>query len=75
MDAEKCGDLARDVMPRIRQFFIESSEENQQNFERKLYVIRRRLHKVVEDINECYVVSLSTRTIVYKGLSDRGPTP
>ncbi len=68
VDSEKCGDLARRVMPRIRQFFIESSEENQQDFERKLYVIRRRLHKVVEDINECYVVSLSTRTIVYKGL-------
>lgn len=68
VDPEKCGELARDVMPRIRQFFIARNEEDQQDFERKLYVIRRRLHKVAEDINECYVVSLSTRTIVYKGL-------
>ena len=68
VDQEKCGELARDVMPRIRQFFIACSEDEQQDFERKLYVIRRRLHKIVEDINECYVVSLSTRTIVYKGL-------
>ncbi|MDQ4106437.1 MAG: glutamate synthase large subunit, partial [Actinomycetota bacterium] len=68
VDAERCGDLARRVMPRIRQFFIESSEDDQQAFERKLYVIRRRLHKAVEDINECYVASLSASTVVYKGL-------
>src|SRR3712207_8653261 len=37
-------------------------------FERKLYVIRRRLHREVGASHRCYVVSLSARTLVYKGL-------
>jgi glutamate synthase (NADPH) large chain len=60
------GELARSVIPRIRQFFVENRAEDEGAFERKLYVIRRRLHKEAE--GSCYVVSLSGRTIVYKGL-------
>jgi glutamate synthase (NADPH/NADH) large chain len=66
--AERAGRLARRVMPRIRQFFIERRAGDEAAFERKLYVIRRRLHKAVEDSRCCYVVSLSCRTVVYKGL-------
>jgi glutamate synthase (NADPH) large chain len=65
---EKIGRLARRVMPRIRQFFIERRGGDEAAFERKLYVIRRRLHKAIEDSRCCYVVSLSCRTVVYKGL-------
>ncbi len=69
VDPSKVGENARSVMPRIRQFFIEAGDvEDQDAFERKLYVIRRRLHKAVEETHGCYVVSLSSRTIVYKGL-------
>ena len=69
VNMEKCGDLARDVMPRfMRQFFIERNTETEEDFERKLYVIRRRLHKAVEYTGNHYVVSLSASTIVYKGL-------
>ena len=69
VDPSKAGKNARSVMPRIRQFFIEAGDaEDQDAFERKLYVIRRRLHKDVEETHGCYVVSLSSRTIVYKGL-------
>ena len=60
------GQLARSVMPRIRQFFVENRLGDEMAFERKLYVIRRRLHREIED--RCYVVSLSGRTLVYKGL-------
>jgi hypothetical protein len=38
------------------------------DFERKLYVIRRRLHKETEGSPGCYVVSLSSKTVIYKGL-------
>jgi glutamate synthase domain-containing protein 1 len=62
------GELARSVMPRIKQFFVENRAEDEAAFERKLYVIRRRLHKAIEMENSCYVVSLSARTLVYKGL-------
>ena len=65
---EVAGRLARGVMPHIRQFFVERHAKDEAAFERKLYVIRRRLHKAVGDSQSCYVVSLSARTIVYKGL-------
>ncbi|MGH3088302.1 MAG: glutamate synthase large subunit, partial [Rubrobacteraceae bacterium] len=68
VNPEHCGELARQVMPRIRQFFIESNASDQDAFERKLYVIRRMLHTAAGDSSSCYVVSLSSRTILYKGL-------
>jgi len=65
---EAVGRVARSVMPRIRQFFIARRGGDEAAFERKLYVIRRRLHKAIEDSHGCYVVSLSSKTIIYKGL-------
>ena len=53
------GHDARAVMPRIRQLFIDSSDE------RRLYVVRRQIEKAAE---KTYVCSCSSRTIVYKGL-------
>jgi glutamate synthase domain-containing protein 1 len=67
-EPEHAGRLARKVMPRIRQFFVERENGDADAFERKLYVIRRRLHRAVEETHGAYVVSLSSRTIVYKGL-------
>ena len=61
------GDKARVCMPRIVQAFIEKPEEVQPglDFERKLYIARR----IFEESNdETYVVSMSSRTIVYKGM-------
>ena len=46
-------------MPRIRQFFVGRRAEDGEAFERKLYVIRRRLHKETENSQGCYVVSLA----------------
>jgi glutamate synthase domain-containing protein 1 len=72
VDLSKIGVTARDIAPVIRQVFLERNASNAAAFERKLYVIRRRLHHVVHDkyggADSCYVVSLSSRTIVYKGL-------
>ncbi len=65
---EAAGRLARGVMPRIRQFFIERNTKDEAAFERKLYVIRRLLHNAVDASHGCYVVSLSSKTIIYKGL-------
>ena len=63
------GKVARSVMPRIRQFFVgRRGGGDEMAFERKLYVIRRRLHKEIQDSQGCYVVSLSSRTVIYKGL-------
>ncbi len=61
------GQKAKDSMPSIWQAFIKRPDNLEQDidFERRLYVIRR----VFEQSNDkTYVVSLSCRTIVYKGM-------
>ena len=64
---EILGKRAVDVMPYIAQGFVSKPADVNPglDFDRKLYVIRR----VFEQSNEdSYVVSLSSRTIVYKGM-------
>ena len=61
------GQKALDSMPYIMQGFVKRPENVEKGlpFDRKLYVARR----VFEQSNEeTYVVSLSSRTIVYKGM-------
>ena len=64
---EILGKRAVDVMPYIAQGFVSKPADVNPglDFDRKLYVVRR----VFEQSNEdSYVVSLSSRTIVYKGM-------
>ena len=64
---EILGRKARDRMPFIEQAFVARPERAEPGlpFDRKLYVARR----VFEQSNDnTYVVSLSSRTIVYKGM-------
>ena len=64
---EVLGEKARSCMPHIVQAFIKKPEhvEKGLEFERKLYIARR----VFEQSNDnTYVVSMSSRTIVYKGM-------
>lgn len=66
-DTNAIGKRALDCMPAIMQCFIKrpSGVKKGLDFDRKLYVARR----VFEQSNEdTYVVSLSSRTIVYKGM-------
>ncbi len=61
------GRRAVDCMPYIMQGFVKKPKETEKglDFDRKLYIARR----VFEQSNEnTYVVSLSSRTIVYKGM-------
>jgi glutamate synthase domain-containing protein 2/glutamate synthase domain-containing protein 1/glutamate synthase domain-containing protein 3 len=74
-EASACGWLARRAMPEIRQVFIRkgSGIKDAAALERKLYVIRKRVECAVRDADvrdseSFYVASLSTRTIVYKGM-------
>ena len=66
-DTKVIGQRALDCMPYIEQCFIQrpSGVKKGLDFDRRLYVARR----VFEQSNEdTYVVSLSSRTIVYKGM-------
>ena len=64
---EVLGTKARECMPCIMQCFIERPENCKKGleFDRRLYILRRQFEKT--QLNT-YVVSLSSRTIVYKGM-------
>ena len=72
--ADAIGRLARASQPYIEQIFLAPQRPiSQDALERKLYVVRRRVEKEIaaSDLREkdfFYIPSLSTRTIVYKGL-------
>jgi glutamate synthase (ferredoxin) len=78
VDPTQPGEVARRTQPDIRQVFIapvgvERDVEDPSGFERRLYMIRKRIEGSVraaaaEGAPACYVASLSSRTIVYKGL-------
>jgi glutamate synthase (NADPH/NADH) large chain len=61
------GAPARDCMPCIMQCFIERPEGTERGiaFDRLLYVVRREFEQSSDDT---YICSLSSRTIVYKGM-------
>ncbi len=66
-DPDVLGTRARECMPNIFQVFIKRPEEAEKDidFDRMLYIIRREFEQ--SSVNT-YVVSLSCRTIVYKGM-------
>ena len=70
---EAIGESARRSMPLIRQILVTRGEVPREDFERKLYVIRRLSEKAFgdwknDDTSQYYICSLSSKTIVYKGL-------
>jgi glutamate synthase (NADPH) large chain len=72
--ASAIGRVARASQPYIQQIFVSCASGMEGDaFERKLYVVRKRAENEVrqsgiEDAEMFYIPSLSSRTIVYKGL-------
>ena len=72
--ASTIGRVARASQPYIQQIFVgRAASMDEDAFERKLYVVRKRAENEVkesgiEDAEAFYIPSLSCRTIVYKGL-------
>ena len=67
------GKSARESMPQIKYFFVGSAENNQNVLERKLLLIRKIAESKVRSREDSlysgfHIPSLSSRTIVYKGL-------
>ena len=64
---EILGQAALDCMPYIRQCFLARPEDCDRgiDFDRRLYVLRREFE---QSNDETFVVSCSSRTIVYKGM-------
>ncbi len=68
VDETACGELARACAPQVRQLFIAAGErfDDADEFERSLFVIRRRAER--ELAPKVSFPSFSCRTIVYKGM-------
>ncbi len=72
--ADAIGRIARASQPYIEQIFIERPEEiSRPEFDRKLYVIRKRAESEIaasgiKESDFFYIPSLSSRVIIYKGL-------
>ncbi|MEO8345163.1 MAG: glutamate synthase-related protein [Betaproteobacteria bacterium] len=74
-DNSGLSERTKEVEPVIRQVFVArgSRDMDQDAFERKLYIIRKRAGHAVQSLHlrhgrEYYVPSFSTRTIIYKGM-------
>jgi glutamate synthase domain-containing protein 2/glutamate synthase domain-containing protein 1/glutamate synthase domain-containing protein 3 len=72
-NSQRIGQVARSVEPEFKQAFVgKAADLTPEEFERKLYVIRKRLYNTVQlsvlsQKSYYYFCSLSSRTIVYKG--------
>ena len=74
-DNSVLGFSVKPIEPLIRQIFIAPGPEcpDVAAFERKLFVIRKQVHHAIwdqtlRDADQFYIPSLSTRTVVYKGM-------
>ena len=71
VDVEVTGEKAKATRPEIEQIMIAGRPQiSEDDFERELYIIRRRIENRVlaEHINDFYICSLSSRTVIYKGM-------
>ncbi|MGD1928384.1 MAG: glutamate synthase-related protein [Leptolyngbyaceae cyanobacterium] len=72
------GLLAQQNQPCIEQFFVHSDQASGDELERELYRLRRQVHRslmgwqgdaaIAPPLQETYICSFSSRTIVYKGM-------
>ncbi|WP_298360977.1 glutamate synthase large subunit [uncultured Litoreibacter sp.] len=63
------GEKANATRPEIEQILISNSKgAEEEEFERELYVIRRRIEKAAATMKDLYICSLSCRSIIYKGM-------
>ncbi len=73
-DDSMLGNAAKSAKPHISQLFIERPDDvlTELDFERRLYVVRKQAEKevtaLVTEEDSFYFASLSSRTIVYKGM-------
>src|SRR5690554_3197115 len=73
VDVSVIGEKAQNTRPEIEQIMIAGPMPDRQSveeFEKNLYLIRRRIEKkaVAAQIQDFYICSLSCRSIIYKGL-------
>ncbi|MGL5313005.1 MAG: glutamate synthase large subunit [Peptostreptococcaceae bacterium] len=73
VDHNQIGEIAKGAEPLIKQIFIARGENDKEDFERKLYIIRKITEKTIRESKMhskgyFYIASLSSSVIIYKGL-------
>ena len=73
VDSSVLGAQARENQPQIEQVFLQSSDVSGDELERRLYITRRRIVQAIRNLDsewtsEFYICSLSSRTIIHKGM-------
>jgi len=73
VNSDILGDISKANEPIIKQLFITGEGFTQEQLELKLYLLRKKieksiLHSTLKDKRNSYVVSLSTKRIIYKGM-------
>ena len=71
VDNQVLGEKASATRPEIEQIlFADGQDMPAEEFERNLYVIRRKIEKaaIAAQINDFYICSLSSQLVVYKGM-------
>ena len=71
INMEYVGKQAKSSMPVIRQLFVSHQQKgkfDQNLFENKLYVTRKAIRSSLQDEEDFVITSMSSRTIVYKGM-------
>ncbi len=63
-----CGEMARASLPHFEQIVVETELDDVDALNRCLYLARRRAEQKLAEDTYFYIPSLSTRTLVYKGL-------
>jgi len=70
------GEIARSSLPVIMQVFVNGPFGwGLRDFERRLFMVRRRIEKRITDDGDFYIPSLSNLVVIYKGLCRPGDLP
>jgi len=73
INSKNLGALSKSTMPEIEQLFVGTGKIEKEDFEKRLYIIRKVIEKEAAelrggDYSQFYPVSLSGKTILYKGM-------
>src|SRR5690606_27955503 len=73
VNSDILGEISKSNEPSIKQIFITGEGLSQDQLELKLYLLRKKVEKMIlnstlKDKRNSYVVSLSTKRIIYKGM-------
>ncbi|MFC1831881.1 glutamate synthase large subunit, partial [Thermodesulfobacteriota bacterium] len=76
VDPSVLGEIARDSLPLIMQVFVNGQYGwGPRDFERRLFMVRRRIEKRIIDDPDFYIPCLSNLVMIYKGLCRPGDLP